>query len=507
MSKNLRRVTGVAVGGAASLAMVVAGGVSLAGPAHAAGASPTPPTVSLSAPSTIYNAGDNTPWQPLAVSIDNTAVGTQKTSNTLTISLAGLPSNVSCGNVSITPDATSPGNAPALQQNGCSWTATATVGAKAGGSVDGLYQVAINTESAQNPNGVTGSVSWSISDSVTYPNNPQPNPDNVNGNTAISSLVGQSAPKAVGSAPAATVYRAYDHQVIKPGVPHGNVVVTNVSKGTQVSADTCQPGQLGAGYDYCYKLNAGLEYNALTGHITRHTQLNYAPRLHPDTYRINVDNTQAGPPTSANSLGSATVTVTIPNLFSDVPATNAFAKAIYALGDDGILGGYSDGTFRPTTATSRQAFAHYLWTTFGGNDGTCSTNKASAFSDVPNTSQFCKSIRGLSQLGVINGYSDGTFKPANSVSRQAMAALVYRTYQYFQTGNSNAPDAACTMPSPFNDVNASNKFCGDIEFMKDMGLSNGYSDGGYHPTADSSRQAVAAFVYRMMSTVPSTWQW
>ncbi len=490
-------------------AMAVAGGVSLAGTANAAPPAPTAPSLTLAGPSQIYNAGDNTPWQPLDFTVDNTAVGALKANVALTISLSGLPSNVDCGNVVLS-------GSPALSAQGgsdgnCSWTVTRQV--QSGDTWAGEYQVKIDTTSGANLNGQTGTLTWQASGSVTYPSYGG-NPDKVNSNTVTSSLVGPSAPEKVGDAPAAAIYRAYDHQVIKPGVPHADrshIKVTNVSDGnSRVYPSTCRPGQLGAGYKYCYKLNNGLEYNALTGHITRPTQVFGSAQgqlnRHPDTYRINVDNTNQGPSTS-NDLGSATVTVVIPNLFQDVSTTHPFANEIYDLVGLGVVNGYADGTFRPTVATSRQAFAHYIWTAYGKKDGSCSTNKGSAFSDVPNSSQFCKSIRGLSQRGVINGYSDGTFRPAAPISRQAMAAFVYRSYNYLKTGHTITADATCETPIPFNDVTKTNPFCGDIEFMKDMGFSNGYKDGGYHPTAQSTRQAVAAFIDRLIHTTPASWTW
>ena len=57
---------------------------------------------------------------------------------------------------------------------------------------------------------------------------------------------------------------------------------------------------------------------------------------------------------------------------------------------------------------------------------------------------------------------------------------------------------ACT--DPFNDVPNEHIFCGEVEWMSDSGIADGYPDGGFHPTAPVSRQAAVAFIYRTLNT-------
>jgi hypothetical protein len=66
------------------------------------------------------------------------------------------------------------------------------------------------------------------------------------------------------------------------------------------------------------------------------------------------------------------------------------------------------------------------------------------------------------------------------------------------------PDASepCTS-KPFTDVGTSNTFCGDIAWLKDQGISFGYHDGTFGPTDDLSRQAMAAFIYRLAHNPPA----
>src|SRR5690606_9997200 len=92
--------------------------------------------------------------------------------------------------------------------------------------------------------------------------------------------------------------------------------------------------------------------------------------------------------------------------------------------------------------------------------------------------------------GISTGYQDGTFKPAAPVSRQAMAAFLFRMFG----------DEGFTAPvsSPFTDVATTHPFYREIAWMEAEGLSTGYSDGTYRPSVAVSRQAMAAFIYRAL---------
>ncbi|MDH3558635.1 MAG: S-layer homology domain-containing protein, partial [Deltaproteobacteria bacterium] len=56
----------------------------------------------------------------------------------------------------------------------------------------------------------------------------------------------------------------------------------------------------------------------------------------------------------------------------------------------------------------------------------CATG--SPFSDVPPTHPMCKYIKRLSELGITTGYSDGTYRPTNTVNRTQMAAFLARAF-------------------------------------------------------------------------------
>ena len=87
----------------------------------------------------------------------------------------------------------------------------------------------------------------------------------------------------------------------------------------------------------------------------------------------------------------------------------------------GIVNGYKDGTFRPENNVTRAEFTRMLNTTLGNNG----TVKA-AFSDVSSEQWFYEDICKGVAAAFINGYSDGTFGPDNTITRQEAAVLLAR---------------------------------------------------------------------------------
>jgi len=125
------------------------------------------------------------------------------------------------------------------------------------------------------------------------------------------------------------------------------------------------------------------------------------------------------------------------------------------------------------------------------------------FADVPNAHGFFVEINWMSWSEVAGGFADGTFRPTNVVSRQAMASFLYN-YE-------GAP--AITLSEPFfADVPSDHPFYGAIQWMAESGLSTGSVNPVegkplFKPTDSVSRQAMASFLWRNAgeptSTLPS----
>ena len=101
---------------------------------------------------------------------------------------------------------------------------------------------------------------------------------------------------------------------------------------------------------------------------------------------------------------------------------------------------------------------------------------------------FLTEIWSLKGESIVGGYPDGSYRGGAPVTRQAMSAFMYRlagTPPFSPAGQS------------FSDVSPAHPFYDEIEWMAVEGISTGYANGTYRPAVAVSRQAMAAFMYRL----------
>lgn len=104
--------------------------------------------------------------------------------------------------------------------------------------------------------------------------------------------------------------------------------------------------------------------------------------------------------------------------FSDVNASAWYYVAVGALASKGIITGYEDGSFKPEGAITRAEFAA-IASRFENL-----TKSEKTFSDVSESHWAYKMINSAATKGWINGYSDGTFRPENNITRAEVVTVV-----------------------------------------------------------------------------------
>ena len=188
---------------------------------------------------------------------------------------------------------------------------------------------------------------------------------------------------------------------------------------------------------------------------------------------------------SVRATAVVTVMAPIPD-FADVVDGQAFYDEIRWMADRGL----SQGTqiedevfFYPNSAVSRQAMAAFIYRYMAPTDFEAPATPT--FSDVMPDDQFYEAIEWMAAERLAGGYENGTFGPTNPVSRQAMAAFLHRL--------ADRPDAAT--PS-FTDVPAGHDFAEAIGWLEETGIAAGYADNTFRMSDSITRQAMAAFLYR-----------
>ncbi|RIJ77549.1 hypothetical protein D1871_06555 [Nakamurella silvestris] len=194
---------------------------------------------------------------------------------------------------------------------------------------------------------------------------------------------------------------------------------------------------------------------------------------------------------STTGIGDSTSAATAVEVyFFDKAPGSSFYTEVQWLAESGITTGVDGGGFDPTGLVGRQAMAAFLYRLTHPDSTTAPACVTAPFVDVPVGSPFCGEIAWLKTTDITTGYTGGRFQPGATVDRQAMAAFLYRLT------HAGATTPACTV-APFTDVPIGSPFCGEIAWLKTTDITTGYTGGRFQPGEKISRQAMAAFLYRL----------
>ena len=108
--------------------------------------------------------------------------------------------------------------------------------------------------------------------------------------------------------------------------------------------------------------------------------------------------------------------------FTDVSADSPYAGAIRWAAERGIAAGKTAATFDPSGACTRGQAVTFLWRAAGKPE----VSSGAAFSDVAVDAYCAQAVRWAASLGIVTGYADGGFRPNATVTREQMAAILFR---------------------------------------------------------------------------------
>ena len=153
--------------------------------------------------------------------------------------------------------------------------------------------------------------------------------------------------------------------------------------------------------------------------------------------------------------------------------------------------GYEDGTVRPQGNITRAEVATIFFRLLTDEVREEYWSTESGYSDVSSSDWYNNAISTLSNLGVITGYEDGTFRPNASISRAEFVTIVTRFFDY-----------TAEYEGTFSDVSYSSWYADFVQAAVDMGLVNGYENGTFRPNASITRAEAVAIVNRVLLRRP-----
>ena len=135
---------------------------------------------------------------------------------------------------------------------------------------------------------------------------------------------------------------------------------------------------------------------------------------------------------AGNRTVSYTLTATTADQFSDVDTDDWYYNNVMRAVELGILSGYTDGTFRPMNNITRRDFAIMLAQSLGHDNDEEAT---SPFKDVADTDYGVSSIAYLYENAITVGDSNGNFNPDANITRKDAAIMLVKAFE--ATGTSS----------------------------------------------------------------------
>jgi murein DD-endopeptidase MepM/ murein hydrolase activator NlpD len=177
-----------------------------------------------------------------------------------------------------------------------------------------------------------------------------------------------------------------------------------------------------------------------------------------------------------------------PPFFTDVLPDHWAYDYIQSLAVNGIAAGYVDGTYRPENDVTRAEMAVFLLRgMYGISYAPPSVSSPPTFNDISSHWSW-PWIEQLYDEGLTSGFQDGSYRPANPVSRAEAAVFLLKA----KFGSGYTPPPASATPV-FNDIDGHWAEAW-IEASSNAGITSGYPDGSFRPANPVNRAEMAVFL-------------
>ena len=179
--------------------------------------------------------------------------------------------------------------------------------------------------------------------------------------------------------------------------------------------------------------------------------------------------------------------------FSDVPPGNELANAVEYLKAQGIVNGYSDGTFRPDQLVERAEAVKILVTAKGVDD--VSSMKTSSYSDVPSGAWFLPYVEwSFQKLHIIDGPPKSTaFHPSRNVTKAEFIKMVLLS----QGADPNSY-SEITLPLSSDVTDPKAWYYPTMRLAIALSMTDAGKAGTIQPARNLSRADVALLLYRYL---------
>ena len=177
--------------------------------------------------------------------------------------------------------------------------------------------------------------------------------------------------------------------------------------------------------------------------------------------------------------------------YSDVADSAWYADAVNYVTEKGMMNGTGNETFSPNGETTRAMVVTILYRLEGSPEV-----GESSYHDVQKTAWYAKAVAWAEENGIVNGTGSGTFSPEQPVTRQQLAAILYRYAQYKGFDVSQVGDL-----SGYSDQGKIQSYARDaMQWACGAKLIQGVDGSTLSPAGTATRAQVAAILQRLCET-------
>lgn len=182
--------------------------------------------------------------------------------------------------------------------------------------------------------------------------------------------------------------------------------------------------------------------------------------------------------------------------FGDLTAAAWYHDGVHYCLENGLMRGVSGGKFLPDGSTTRAQLVTVLWRL----EGSPETTGAVRFGDTAGGAWYTEAVRWAAGCGVVKGYDNGCFGPNDAVTREQMAAILYRYAQHKGYDVSAGED---TNILSFNDAFAVSEYAiPAMQWACGSGMVRGIAQKGgmlLAPRDTTTRAQAATLIMRFQS--------
>ena len=178
--------------------------------------------------------------------------------------------------------------------------------------------------------------------------------------------------------------------------------------------------------------------------------------------------------------------------FTDVSTSDWFYDDVAFVYKNGLFSGTDSRSFSPNASMTRAMLVTVLYRL----EGEPTVTGRSSFTDVRSGAYYEKSVIWAAANGIVTGTDSTSFSPDAKVTREQLAAILYRYAQYRKLDT----DASAKLNS-FTDADSVSAYASEaLGWAVSEGLINGAS-GKLMPKGDATRAQVAAILHRLVKNV------